>query len=48
MMKTDYYLRKNKVLHGKDIKLYPNTSGIAMNMLLRTLKYNLIKIKRNG
>ena len=33
---------------GRSIKYYPNTSGIFMNMLLRVIKYNIIKLKRNG
>lgn len=33
---------------GRSIKYYPNTSGIAMNMLWRAVKYNIIKLKRNG
>jgi len=47
-MKTDYYIRKNKIMGGRDIKYYPNTSGILMNMILRGIKYNFIKLKRNG
>lgn len=45
-MKTDYYKRRNIIIHGNSVKMYPNTSSIAMNLLWRMVKYNFIKLKR--
>tara|TARA_B110000503_G_scaffold118416_1_gene179327 strand:+ start:78 stop:227 length:150 start_codon:yes stop_codon:yes gene_type:complete len=47
-MKTNYHKRQQKIIHGSDIKHSNNPTGILVDMLIRTLKYNIIKIKRKN
>lgn len=47
-MKTRYHLRDNRIVHGSKFRHTKNPTGILVDMVLRTLKYNKIKKQRNG
>lgn len=45
--KREYY-KRNVITHGDSIKHYPSGTAILMDMIIRGLKYNFIKFRRNG
>jgi len=47
-MKTNYHKRQHKILSGSDIKHSNNPTGILLDILIRAIKYNIIKSKKNG
>jgi hypothetical protein len=44
--KEEYYIRKNPIIHGDKLKHYPSGTAILMDIIIRSIKYNYLKLIR--